>query len=125
MLALTSSATSDGGRLTKQFFNGTRATSAVVEGFLGAILGRRETEGAVHESRYKLGNRDRIAKKKESKEVEGRGKRRHKDTNHHLRGVSVSGTVCPGLPKVHGISLAALGLHKSRGRQSNSPNRPA
>ena len=125
MLALTSSATSDGGRLTKQFFNGTRATSAVEEGFLGAILGRRETEGAIHESRYKLGNRDRFARKKENKEAEGRRKRRHKDTNHHLRGVSVKWYCLPRTSKVHGISPAALGLHKSSARQSNSPNRPA
>lgn len=35
--ALTSSAVSDGGKFTRQFFRGTRATSAVLEGFLGAI----------------------------------------------------------------------------------------
>ena len=38
--ALTSSAVSDGGRFTRQFFRGTRATSAVAEGFLGAIVRR-------------------------------------------------------------------------------------
>lgn len=38
MSALTSKETKDGGRLTRQFFKGTRATSAVVEGFLGAMI---------------------------------------------------------------------------------------
>lgn len=38
VLALTSKATSDGGRLTRQFLRGTRATSAVVVGFLGAMI---------------------------------------------------------------------------------------
>lgn len=41
--ALTRSAVSDGGKLTKQFFRGTRATSAVEEGFLGAIFRRYGT----------------------------------------------------------------------------------
>lgn len=36
--ALTRSAVNDGGKFTKQFFKGTRATSAVEEGFLGAIF---------------------------------------------------------------------------------------
>jgi len=34
---LTSIDTRDGGKLTRQLFSGTRATSAVVVGFLGAI----------------------------------------------------------------------------------------
>lgn len=38
VFALTSRETKDGGKLTKQFFKGTRATSAVVEGFLGAMI---------------------------------------------------------------------------------------
>lgn len=42
--ALTNSAVNDGGKFTKQFFRGTRATSAVEEGFLGAILRRCSTE---------------------------------------------------------------------------------
>lgn len=41
--ALTRSAVNDGGKLTKQFFRGTRATSAVEEGFLGAIFRRYGT----------------------------------------------------------------------------------
>jgi hypothetical protein len=40
VLALTSSETSEGGKLTRQFLRGTKATSAVVDGFLGAILRR-------------------------------------------------------------------------------------
>lgn len=42
--ALTNSAVNDGGRFTKQFFRGTRAISAVEEGFLGAILWRCSTK---------------------------------------------------------------------------------
>lgn len=44
-LALTSRETSDGGRLTRQFLRGTRATSAVEEGFRGAIWRRARCDG--------------------------------------------------------------------------------
>lgn len=44
MFALTNRETSEGGKFTRQFFRGTKATSAVVEGFLGAILRRTLTD---------------------------------------------------------------------------------
>lgn len=56
VLAFTSKATREGGRLTRQFLRGTRATSAVVVGFLGAMIrAQNVVVGSTRRERKRVG----------------------------------------------------------------------